>query len=647
MMLLLCLLSLTDAVYDIDEIVVTATRYPAAVKELPVATIVIDKKDIEAANAKDLNEVLQKEAGIDIKDYGGALSSVTIRGIQANGILVLINGRPFNSITTGMANISAININTVERIEIVKGAASNVYGANALGGVINIITRRDLTRPEMFMQAQISSIGNDASIEDQDFFARIGYPLGRFIIETNGGYRASNGFRINTDFKDYNFSTGLIYELTDVSIAARVNYGKKDYGTPGPMLADSTSYSPLDRESDVNILNDLDCDWMINQYLQWSNKIYLDRRQTDFNSFYVGYNNDTIVQNYYYLTNTLGISSILDYQFGNSEWAIGIDGRYDSLDADENAMFSDTSWQVSSFSVGAWFEINKRISERSLILTGLRLDYYPDFGIFLSPQVGLTGSISEWLIIKMSTGRAFRAPTFNDLYYPLSGNPELKPEHGWAYELRIESTPTVNSFIALSGFHRLIIDRIAWMPADNMFWEPQNLNNLNVKGIEIETLLRSRNYGFELGATYLDSEQQNDEIVYDFYDWPADTSHIEIENISRGAAFVPLYNLTLKTWIKLPYAMQLGASFVQVGERVNYYPDYSDYPNVFMQTKTLNAYQIIDLSIERNFFGKISFVLGAKNLLNTAYATQFGYSIDDLDYPMPGRSIFARVKVKI
>lgn len=646
-MLLFCLVLQIDSIYTVDEIVVTATRYPTMVKDVPAATVVIDREDIEKANASDLNEILQKEAGVDVKDYGGALSSVTVRGIQANGILVLVDGRPFNSVTTGMANISAININAVERIEIVKGPASNLYGANALGGVVNVITRRDINHPEVLLQAQVSSVNDDASIEDQDLFARVGYPLGPIRIDAGGSYRSSDGFRVNTDFKDYSFSTGLHYELADVSISAKMNYGNKEYGTPGPMLADSTSYSPLDRETDINVLSDLNCEWGISHCLNWSNKVFFDRKQTDFNSYHVDYNGDTTVQDYYYLTNTAGMYSMLDYRFGNSNWVVGIDSRYDSLEADENAMFSDTSWQVSSYNIGAWFEINKRFSDQMLILTGLRLDHYPDFGIFFSPQVGMTGNISEWLIIKLSCGRAFRSPTFNDLYYPVSGNRDLKPEHGWLYEIRLESAPTVNSLVALSGFQRNIIDRIAWMPSDNMFWEPQNLNSLKVNGLEIETALRYQHYRIELGAVYLKGEQQNDEVVYDFYDWGADTSHTDIINVSRKAAFIPEYSLTLKTWIKLPFALALNASFIYVGDRVNYYPDYSDYPNVNMLTKNLSSYQIVDLSIERSFVNKLTFVLGAKNILNTAYATQFGYSVDDFDYPMPGRSVFARIKVNI
>ncbi len=646
MMLLLCIVFFTNAVYEVDEIIVTATRYPATVSDIPVATIVIDREDIESANVNDLNEILKKEAGIDIKDYGGGLSSATIRGIQANGILVLINGRPYNSITTGTANLSAINVNSIERIEIVKGAASNLYGANALGGVINIITRHDHMHPEFALQAQISSVNDDETIEDQDFSARLGYPFGSFKIEADGGYRASDGFRVNTDYRDYSSGTGFIYELPNVSIAAWANYHKKNYGVPGPMRADSTTHSPQDRESDTNILGDIDCDWTVNQYLHWANRIFFDRKQTDFASILATpYEPDS--QNYYYLTSTLGISSMLDYRFGESEWVIGIDGRYDSLDADESGVFSDTTWHVSSYNVGAWFEINKRIAESSRILTGIRFDYHPDFAVFISPQIGLTVRIIDQLSAKLSTGRAFRAPTFNDLYYPLSGNPELKPEHGWSYEFRIEAAPAVNYFLAFSAFNRRIIDRIAWMPSDDIFWKPRNLNRMNINGIEVETTMRSRNYTLELGAAFFDAEQQNDEIIYDFYDWQADTSRIEIENISRKAAFVPQFNLTLKLHLKLPYAFQLGTSIVWVGERVNYYPDYADYPNVNMQPKKLNPYQVIDLSIERVFLGKATFVLGAKNILNEAYATQFGYSVDDLDYPMPRRSIFARVKIRI
>ncbi len=607
----------------------------------------IDREDIESANARDLNEILRKEAGIDIKEYGVGLSSVAIRGIQASGILVLIDGRPVNSITTGMANISAFNVNTIDRIEIVKGSASNLYGANALGGVINIITKRGYARPEIALQAQVSSFSDDVAIDDQDFFVRVGYPLGRFTIGSSGAYRASDGFRENTDYESMCYNADVTYELAKGSISVNGGYAEKDYGIPGPLRGDGMAYSPYDREFDANLLGGLDVKWELDRYLQFANRLYVDRKQTDFLNHYTGYDGDTVIQDFHYLINTAGISSMLDYRLEKSEWVIGVDGRYDSLDAEENTVYSDASWRVSSFSAGAWFAMNKQITERALILAGLRFDYYPDFGSSFSPQIGLTNRITDWLTVKLSAGRAFRPPTFNDLYYPISGNPDLKPEYGGVYEFRIETVPSMNSFIALSAFQRRISDRIAWMPADNMLWRPQNLNRFQANGVEIETSLRSRHFRLELGGAYFDCEQQNDEIVYDFYDWQADTHRVEIVNVPRRAAHIPLYNLSFKVRIKLPYAVQLAASLVRAGESKNYYPDYGSYPDIVMRIKTLDAYQCVDLSVERDFMGVFTFVIGAKNLLNAGYATQFGYSIDDLDYPMPGRSIFARVKARI
>jgi outer membrane receptor for ferrienterochelin and colicin len=230
------------------------------------------------------------------------------------------------------------------------------------------------------------------------------------------------------------------------------------------------------------------------------------------------------------------------------------------------------------------------------------------------------------------------------MYWPNSGNPDLKPEHGWAYELRLESSPTPAMYAALSLFMRNINDRIFWLPIEDGLWQPQNVNYISIKGLDIET----KTYASELMSvsfefTYLNSNQKNNEIVYDFYDSFADTGLTIIEEIERKAAFTPTYVVSAKLDFHLPYEITSNIFVSFISKRINYYRNYANFPNVSMYEKSLDPYCIINLHLTKKISRSLALSAGLKNVLDTKYATQFGHTMDDLDYPMPGRLFFAQV----
>ena len=145
----LMLLNLTFSWADgplvqMEEVVVTGTRTKEEIKNVPNAVIVIGAQEMAASSAKNVGELLKETSTVDVTGYGslGSAQSVSIRGSSASQVLVMIDGRPINSITFGSADLSQIPLDNVERIEIVKGPTSHLYGANALGGVINVITKK-------------------------------------------------------------------------------------------------------------------------------------------------------------------------------------------------------------------------------------------------------------------------------------------------------------------------------------------------------------------------------------------------------------------------------------------------------------------------------------------------------------------------
>ncbi len=647
----------SQPLYEVEEIVVTATRYPTALKNVALATVVIEKQEIDKLKPLGLGEILQTYAGVAIKDYGspGSVSSIFIRGIPANGTLILLDNHPLNSITTGMADLNAINMSTIERIEIIKGPVSSLYGANGLGGAINIITTKTYEKPEFALSLTSSTTEFNQPLQSQEIFMNAGAPFGNTSLDISGAYSSSDGFRSNSDVEHYHFRSNLLHNMENLHINAGLTYDDKEYGIPGPMplvdsmhpvpqFGDSTATSLFDRERDRIIIGDLTFTWGISDRTKWQNTLFADRKSIQFRTTYPGWLGDTITEDFDYLVHTLGLNSLAGIDIDDTEFIIGIDAHYDTLQTTKSSgQTGDTVWNASSYSLGGWLEFRKRFGDISII-PRIRFDRNSQFGNFLSPGIGIVSSPAPNLWMKVSMGKAFRAPTFNDLYFPLSGNQDLKPEHGWAYELRLESSLSPTLFAALSLFMRRVEDRIFWLPKEDRLWQPQNVNHLSIRGLDIEIHSTINDItDFYLEGTYLHSRQRNNEIVYDFYDWVADTGLTIVEEKERDAAFTPKYSISSKITINLPneFAIHINGSFS--AERINYYPNYDNYPNVIIAGKTLESYFIINGNVSKRLISPLTGSFGVKNILDISYATQFGYTLDDLDYPMPGRVFFIKL----
>ena len=639
---------IAQPVYELEEIVITATRYPASLQDIALATIIIDREELDDLNGSSIADVLQSCAGTDTKDYGipGTVSSVSIRGIPASGTLVLVNGHPLNSITVGMADLSTINLNTVERIEIIKGPVSSLYGANGIGGAVNIITTKKYTKPALKVSFYPSTDDLNSPLQSREYFAKIGAPAGRMNFDIAGTYNASDGSRENSEYEGYYLTGALGGELNNIQLLTTMIYSNKEYGLPGPLDMDSTSSSLFDHEKDENIIADINISWDISENLTWRNCLYTDRRFIAFHTAYIDLNQDTLESDYDYLTYIIGVNSFAHFISGASEISIGVDSHYDTLETTEiHELSRDTIWNASSYNIGVWCEFKYSVGH-ILLAPNLRYDWNSQFGSFLSPGIGVISPLFDNLWMKLSAGKAFRAPTFNDLFWPNAGNQELRPEHGWAYELRLESSPAPTLFAALSLFTRSIKDRIAWLPGENNMWQPENVNHITIRGMDFEISNRlSEIMSIYFEGSYLRSTQRNNEVIYDFYDWVADTSRTITEDVERQAAFTPEYSFSARINISLPYEYKFNIDGSYIAEQVNYYTNYDAYPDISMDTKKLASYILFNASFSKRFFEHLKLQLGVKNLLDENYAKQFGNSMTDLDYPMPGRQYFARLSV--
>jgi len=164
---LLLFLNITNALHANDEVIVTPANYSQKTSEVVPSVIVIDKQTIQQSSAADVADLLRWYAGIEVARTGGfgQQTSAFIRGANSNHTAVLINGVKMNSSTTGAPALEVINVSSIERIEVVKGPRSTVYGSEALGGVINILTTTD----EIENNAQVHLSNGRYSTVEQGF----------------------------------------------------------------------------------------------------------------------------------------------------------------------------------------------------------------------------------------------------------------------------------------------------------------------------------------------------------------------------------------------------------------------------------------------------------------------------------------------
>ena len=277
-----------------------------------------------------------------------------------------------------------------------------------------------------------------------------------------------------------------------------------------------------------------------------------------------------------------------------------------------------------------------RVSERWTAFASVRYDRSGDYGDFLSPGFGFVFEPSHIYRLKLYAGRAFRAPTFNDLYWPIYGNEGLAPEEGLSFESTLEVEPSDRLELKLSGFYRNTENLIAWMPDILGLWKPTNVNEATVKGVEVSlNVVVTPALNVALRGSYNAGRQRRREVVYSD-GWTGETRFEEIE---RDLAFLPGYTASAEAdWVG-PQDVHFNVRATSVGERVNYYADYSASPNVEMLEKRLERSVLLSAFLGYEFIEGIEAFLWGENLLDANYADQFGTSIDDRDYPRPGRTV--------
>ncbi len=487
-----------SAATPLDPVVVTSSRTAQRLSDALPATSVISRADIEDSHAPDLATLLRGQAGFDVAQSGGlgSQSSLFLRGSNSNQVLVLIDGLRVNAVNGGAASIAHLMVDQIDHIEIVRGNVSSLYGSEAIGGVVQIFTRggTDSGAPGS-VGAGVTYGSEQTRAASVDASQSFGPSDARTHVGVSASYRSANGFSAidagrvaaaNPDYDGYrnhSVSANVSQRFGDQEVGARYfeSHGRLQFDDPSDYSFIDPAYNgriqthdERSRQTDAALYARLKATsfWAIDLLAGQSRDLSANTSSNPF-SFVTGSTTSTDRQ--YRIGNTLRVdqhAATLAYEHLDqtgyaTSYGNGIDGARFSRKVDSfmagytGPLFLPASWNEFQFNA--------------------RHDRYSDFGDATTglAAYGLKFAPGWKAIVQGST--AFKAPTFNELYFPFFGNPALKAERARSVELGLQYAQEA-SLVRASLFRTRTHDLIVFDP--NTFLA-NNIARAKVTGLEI------------------------------------------------------------------------------------------------------------------------------------------------------------------
>ncbi|MDM1695257.1 TonB-dependent receptor [Thiopseudomonas alkaliphila] len=476
--------------------VVTASRTAQDSKETTAAVTVFTRDDIERLQPVNVADLLSRVPGVQIIQSGGrgSSTSVMIRGTSNAQSLVLVDGVRVGSASLGGASLQHLNLEQIERIEVLRGARSAVYGSDAIGGVIQIFTRRGSEG----LQGRVRVAAGNKGLWERSLGLSGGdqqttFNLSASLDEMSGFDRTHKSFDSDADHDTYRnkaFSFSLAHAFTD-QVKAGVNvleqWGKTEFDNPENWKG-SREYADF-TVTTVSSFLDMNLTEQLNTRLELG---YSEDKQENYNKLEVNRDNGSF--NTYRKsaawTNNLSLSEQHELLFG-AEYV------KDSLRAKSQyapVPYTNPFTQTSRWNQAAFIQHNFRGELFSTEL-GLRHDKNQQFGNKNTWNAALSLPVNERNDLILAYSEGFRAPTFNDLYYPGFGNINLRPEKSKSYELQYRSEITSDIKLETSLYRTEVKDLIQ---------SAKNVNKARINGFEASLLHKVYDLDGSLNISIID-----------------------------------------------------------------------------------------------------------------------------------------------
>ena len=452
---------------QLEKIIVTPSRIQTASGSTGRSVTVLDAGTMQMSAYDAIQDMIGSLGGVDIRRRGpeGVQSDVNIRGATFEENSVLIDGIKINDPQTGHHTMDLpLTGFDMDSVEILKGPASSLYGANSFGGVINIITK-----PPEDKKFIVNAIGGQ-----RDYFSGgaslshlVGPVKNRFSID----WSRARPYIPNTEFDIINMTDSAMLNTDFGAYDFFFGYSLKDFG------ADSFYSNLYPNEAEATDTRFFKLGTKIERgNLRIEPKIYLRRHYDKF----VLDKNRAGWQTNYHTNYTYGsdLGFVVENQF--------MDVAY-GFELAEDRIFSTSLQKHDRGRTGLYLEISPHIYEKLYINAGLRQDTFSDFNIEYSPSANLRYALFDFLDVRSSVGRSYRIPTFTDLYYRDAaniGNADLKPENSWTFDVGLDYKYSLVN-CSIGYFRRDSSNTIDWTRTSTSDpWRAANIGSVEVNGVE-------------------------------------------------------------------------------------------------------------------------------------------------------------------
>ncbi|HKB55939.1 MAG TPA: TonB-dependent receptor [Ramlibacter sp.] len=568
----------------LNEVVVSASRTRQRVQDALPSTTLITRADIDRAQTPDLPTLLQQVAGVEIARNGGpgTVSSAFIRGAESRHTLVLIDGVPVNNLNFGTAALEHLPLADVERIEIVRGNVSSLYGSAAIGGVIQIFTRNPSSTPQASITAQTGS-------------------RGLVDVSATGGMRtgAGTGLRATVEgLRDLGFNATKQNELPGTN-PDRDGYRRRsaDFAitqdlaggnSVGLRLRDALGTTEYDSQfgppTQADVSHFAERGAVLDGHFKVARAVRLDAALTNASD---SLNADVTAYPYHVKSTSDGAQLGLQWDVAKGERVTA------GLEHTRQRLRSDTVYARSSRTQdSARLGYNGTFGRHDVQLN-LRQDRYSNFGTANTWLAGYGFRFTDAWRVSALASTGFNAPTFNDLYYPYGGNPALRPERVRSGEVALQYAAHGQD-VRATVFNNRFTDLIG----DDAFFNRINIGHARTRGVELTYAGRIGDTGVRAGLTRQD---------------PVDLdTNMQLQRRAKTIANAGLTR-DFGPW-------QVGGNARYTGTR----PDAGH---------TLGSYALLDLTASWRLSPQVKVFGRIENLFNRDYETVYGYR-------QPGRGAF-------
>lgn len=488
-----------DTIHELEQVEVTGELPLEVFSEMSRMVTVIEPSQIKQSPVNSINDLLAQLSQVDVRQRGpiSVQADIGIRGSNFDQVLVLLNGVNINNIQTGHHNLDIpISLDQIEKIEILSGAASRIYGPDAYSGVVNIITKKPNQK-----EIEIGFLAGEYGLHSGNITGNIIQKNLKSLISI--GVDGSKGYIKNTDFQNFRAYYFGIIELKKSKIEIQSNIGTKDFGAQNFYTAKYPNQFESTQKAFASLSYKREAKYSINSTFYWrghADKFELFRIEETAPTWYKNHN--------YHFLKTLGFNNNISKNSKIGKTSLGVNLRFNKLKS--NVLGEINGDTVISLFYKEGFYTKE--AERAEISFFIDHTYYlkswrfsggimanqmwnVNSTIKLFPGIEISKSIYEQVRIFISYNTSMRQPTFTDLYYkgPTNiGNANLLPETSKNFEIGIKHT-TKNLYLYFTSYIQEGKNTIDWVRySDTTKWQPMNISI-------------SKGYGIETGMKYINA----------------------------------------------------------------------------------------------------------------------------------------------